>query len=129
VFFAAWYGTVFTAAVAVAVVASVFGYVYIFMALRGYEGRARAAGGVFFWPVTLGGLACGAGWSVSTLLPGGTFFAEVIRLGVICSIAIGIYVPAIRIVEPVVCREVVDRTMKIVKRRRGRRERADTPGE
>lgn len=125
-------GGVIWAAVAVASVATVFGFVYVRAAIGAIEGRSLEALGVFAWPVSLGAFACGVGWLVSTTLPGETALGGVARIAVICLVALVIYAPLIRIAEPEASKEITTRTRGLLGRlsslRRGHRAGGPRPG-
>lgn len=116
VFVGAKLGGVVWAAVAVASVATVFGFVYVRTALGTRAGRSMEALGVFAWPASLGAFACGVGWLVSTMLDGETFVGGLARIAVICLVALVIYAPLIRLAEPEAAKEITTRTRGLVRR-------------
>ena len=121
VIIAAIYGSVFAVASAVAVCAGLFGLLFVWSAIPDAPHRTRAVLGVFARPVCVGGVACGTGWLLGSMLPGGTAVWEIARIAVIAAVSGLIYIPSIRVLDPASTGELITLARGLLNKVRRRR--------
>ncbi len=121
VILAAVFGSVFAVAVAVAVCAGLFGVIFVWSAIPDAPHRVRSVLRVFARPLLVGGVACGSGWLLGSLIPEGGAVDEIARIAVISAVAGLIYVPSIWVLDPASTGELLTLAKGLLNKVRRRR--------
>jgi len=102
------FGTPMTVAITVAANLLFWGVAFIYATLRTSPGALRGTLSVLAAPTLLGGLACGTGYGVSTLIGDTTIWHNLARAAVIVAVSGAIYAPAIWMIDREACRDLID---------------------